>query len=78
MDLFYCKPLLLALMMQLGRGGRGVGHVGVGWQRWTAALLITSFSEMTELLNGNPGSELANNVEAGLVAFDGIDIATGV
>lgn len=33
---------------------------------------------MAELIDGNPGAELTDGIEAVLVAFDGIDIAGGV
>lgn len=45
---------------------------------WMAALLITSFGLVAKFVDGDPGAELTDNIEAGLVAFDGISIAGNV
>lgn len=41
-------------------------------------MIITSFGKVAKFLDGDPGAELTNDIEAGLVAFDGIDIASSV
>jgi hypothetical protein len=78
LDLFYREPLFLALTVQLGRGRRSFDQVAVCGLNRAATLLIASFSKMAELVDGDPSAELTNNVEACLVAFDGIDVAGSI